>query len=70
MIFERYRKHITKEDFKRTFPQILLLFLICCAYNILRNLKDAVTLPNPAAGAEVIDNDNAISRSYKRLRKM
>ena len=54
MIFEKYLKNINKEDFKRIFPQAFLLFLICCAYNILRNLKDAVTLPNPSAGAEVI----------------
>lgn len=43
---------IYRHEVKKVVPMVLMLFLICLNYGILRNMKDSVVIP--ASGAEVI----------------
>lgn len=43
---------IHRHEVKKLVPMLLMLFLICFNYGILRNMKDSVVIP--ASGAEVI----------------
>jgi AAA family ATP:ADP antiporter len=45
---------IHRKESKRILLMLLLLFLVCTCYSILRNVKDAVILTAPASGAEAI----------------
>lgn len=41
-------------EVKKVLPMMLMLFLICFNYSILRNVKDAIVVTAKASGAEVI----------------
>ncbi len=45
---------IHRHEVKKILPMMLMLFLICFNYSILRNLKDAVVVTAKSSGAEVI----------------
>jgi len=45
---------IYRHEINRIVPMMLMLFLICFNYGILRSLKDAVVVTAPSSGAEVI----------------
>lgn len=45
---------IHRSELKKVLSMLLLLFLICVSYSVLRNLKDAVILTAEHSGAEVI----------------
>lgn len=45
---------IHRHEVKKILPMMLMLFLICFNYNILRNVKDAVVITAKSSGAEVI----------------
>lgn len=43
-----------RHEFKKVIPMMIMLFLICFNYSILRNVKDAVVVTAKSSGAEVI----------------
>ncbi len=45
---------IHRYEVKKVLPMMLMLFLICFNYSILRNVKDAVVVTAKSSGAEVI----------------
>ncbi|MFI0435623.1 MAG: NTP/NDP exchange transporter [Parachlamydiaceae bacterium] len=45
---------IHRHEVKKIVPMMLMLFLICFNYSILRNVKDAVVVTAKSSGAEVI----------------
>lgn len=45
---------IHRHEVKKIVPMMLMLFLICFNYSILRNVKDAVVVTAQSSGAEVI----------------
>ncbi|WP_068467427.1 NTP/NDP exchange transporter [Candidatus Protochlamydia phocaeensis] len=45
---------IYRHEIKKVVPMMLMLFLICFNYSILRNVKDAVVITAKSSGAEVI----------------
>lgn len=45
---------IHRHEMKKIVPMMLMLFLICFNYSILRNVKDAVVVTAESSGAEVI----------------
>lgn len=45
---------IYRHEIKKIVPMMLMLFLICFNYSILRNVKDAVVVTAKSSGAEVI----------------
>lgn len=45
---------IYREEVRKLLPMMLMLFLICFDYSILRNVKDAVVITAKSSGAEVI----------------
>jgi ATP:ADP antiporter, AAA family len=45
---------IHAHEMKKIIPMMLMLFLICFNYSILRNIKDAVVVTAQSSGAEVI----------------
>ncbi len=45
---------VHREEVARVVCMLLLLFLLCTSYSVLRNLKDTVILTADASGAEVI----------------
>lgn len=45
---------IYREEVRKLVPMMLMLFLICFNYSILRNVKDAVVITAKSSGAEVI----------------
>src|SRR3989304_5030817 len=45
---------IHRSEAKKVIVMVLLLFLLCVSYSILRNLKDTVILTAKNSGAEVI----------------
>ena len=45
---------VHRSELKKVLSMLLLLFLICVSYSVLRNLKDAVILTAKHSGAEVI----------------
>jgi AAA family ATP:ADP antiporter len=45
---------IYRHEMKKIIPMMLMLFLICFNYSILRNVKDAVVITAKSSGAEVI----------------
>src|SRR5436190_19620588 len=45
---------IYRHEVKKIAPMMLMLFLICFNYAILRNVKDAVVVTAKSSGAEVI----------------
>lgn len=45
---------IYRHEIKKVLPMMLMLFLICFNYSILRNVKDAVVVTAKSSGAEVI----------------
>ena len=45
---------IYRHEMKKIVPMMLMLFLICFNYSILRNIKDAVVVTAQSSGAEVI----------------
>ncbi|CUI15896.1 ADP/ATP translocase [Candidatus Protochlamydia naegleriophila] len=45
---------IHRYEVKKVLPMMLMLFLICFNYSILRNIKDAVVVTAKSSGAEVI----------------
>lgn len=45
---------IHRHEMKKIVPMMLMLFLICFDYSILRNVKDAVVVTAKSSGAEVI----------------
>lgn len=45
---------IHRHELKKVVPMMLMLFLICFNYSILRNVKDAVVVTAQSSGAEVI----------------
>lgn len=45
---------IYRNEIKKILPMMLMLFLICFSYSILRNVKDAVVITAQSSGAEVI----------------
>lgn len=45
---------IHRHELKKVLPMMLILFLICFNYSILRNIKDAVVVTAKSSGAEVI----------------
>ncbi|HEY2810701.1 MAG TPA: Npt1/Npt2 family nucleotide transporter [Rhabdochlamydiaceae bacterium] len=45
---------VYRSEVKKVLSMVLLLFLLCISYNILRNLKDTIILTAKHSGAEVI----------------
>ncbi len=45
---------IHRTELKKVVSMLILLFLLCISYNILRNLKDTIILTAKSSGAEVI----------------
>lgn len=45
---------IYRHEIKKILPMMIMLFLICFNYSILRNIKDAVVVTAQSSGAEVI----------------
>lgn len=45
---------VHRSEFKRVISMLVLLFLLCICYNVLRNLKDTIILTAKFSGAEVI----------------
>src|SRR5277367_612507 len=45
---------IHRGEVKKVISMLLLLFLLCTCYSVLRNLKDALILTAKHSGAEVI----------------
>src|SRR4029077_1979515 len=45
---------IYRHEIKKVVPMMLMLFLICFNYGILRNIKDALVVTAQSSGAEVI----------------
>lgn len=45
---------IYRHEIKKIAPMMLMLFLICFNYSVLRNIKDAVVVTAKSSGAEVI----------------
>src|SRR6266436_3754980 len=45
---------VHRTEVKKVLSMLLLLFLLCVCYGILRNLKDTITLTAKHSGAEVI----------------
>lgn len=45
---------IHRREMKKLIPMMLMLFLICFAYSILRNVKDTVVITAKDSGAEVL----------------
>src|ERR1700730_10682838 len=45
---------IYRHEVKKVVPMMLMLFLICFNYSILRNVKDALVVTAQSSGAEVI----------------
>src|SRR3990170_6127120 len=45
---------IHRSEAKKVIVMVLLLFLLCVSYSILRNLKDTIILTAKNSGAEVI----------------
>ncbi len=45
---------IHRSESKKVISMLILLFLLCICYNVLRNVKDTVILTAKASGAEVI----------------
>lgn len=45
---------ISRHEFPKVMSMLTLLFLLCIAYSILRNLKDTLLLNAPGSGAEAI----------------
>jgi AAA family ATP:ADP antiporter len=45
---------IYRHELRKIFPMMMMAFLICFNYSILRNLKDAVVITAQSSGAEVI----------------
>lgn len=45
---------VHRSELKKVLSMLILLFLICVSYSVLRNLKDAVILTAKHSGAEVI----------------
>jgi ATP:ADP antiporter, AAA family len=45
---------IHRHELKKILPMMLILFLVCFNYSILRNVKDAVVVTAKSSGAEVI----------------
>lgn len=45
---------IRRNEVKKIIPMMIMLFLICLSYSILRNVKDAVVVTAKSSGAEVI----------------
>src|ERR1700730_4386049 len=45
---------IYRHEVKKVVPMMLMLFLICFNYSILRNVKDALVVTAKSSGAEVI----------------
>src|ERR1700722_1929350 len=45
---------IYRHEAKKIVPMMLMLFLICFNYSILRNVKDAIVVTAKSSGAEVI----------------
>jgi ATP:ADP antiporter, AAA family len=43
-----------RHEFKKVIPMMIMLFLICFNYSILRNVKDAVVVTAKSSGAEVL----------------
>jgi AAA family ATP:ADP antiporter len=45
---------VHRSEFKRVISMLVLLFLLCICYSLLRNLKDTIILTAKSSGAEVI----------------
>src|SRR5277367_4195096 len=45
---------VSRSEVKKVLSMLLLLFLLCVSYGILRNLKDTIILTANNSGAEVI----------------
>jgi AAA family ATP:ADP antiporter len=45
---------VHRSEFKKVISMLILISLLCCAYSILRNLKDTIILTAKHSGAEVI----------------
>lgn len=45
---------VHRKELKKVLSMLILLFLLCICYNVLRNLKDTIVLTAKASGAEVI----------------
>ena len=45
---------VHRSEVKKVLSMLLLLFLLCVSYGILRNLKDTIILTARNSGAEVI----------------
>lgn len=45
---------IYRQEFAKILPMMLMMFLICFNYSILRNLKDALVVTAQSSGAEVL----------------
>src|SRR5438094_332888 len=45
---------VHRSEIKKVLSMVVLLFLLCVCYSILRNLKDAIILTAKHSGAEVI----------------
>src|SRR5579863_9769576 len=45
---------VRRSELKKVLSMLLLLFLLCVGYGVLRNLKDTIILTAKCSGAEVI----------------
>lgn len=55
--FSKLRSYIWpihRKEAKKLIPMLIMLFLVCFNYSILRNLKDALVITAKSSGAEVI----------------